>query len=141
MKGNLIGLAFLALAACGPGSISKLPTDDAHYDFDAQLLTSPAQLTVNTRVDLNLDVTSTSNRDVKADLVVKVVGADGKVMYQQVWQNVQFNQGEDWNLTNGFLPDSDAGQQTWKVEMQVLDHASQTVLFDEDIGQLDFGKS
>jgi hypothetical protein len=141
MKGKLIALAFLALAACGPGSIGTIPTDQAHYDFDAQLLTTPAQPTIGARVDMNLDVTSTSNRDVKTDVVLRVVGADGRVMYQQVWDAVQFNQGEDWNLTNGFYPDSDAGDQKWKIELLVRDHTSQNILFDEAVAQLDFNKS
>lgn len=140
MKGNLIALSLLALAACG-GDISKLPADDAHFDFDAQLLTTPAQPTVGARVDLNLDVTSVSNRDVKTDLVLRVVGADGHIMYQQVWEAVQFNQGEDWNLTQGFFPDSDAGTQKWHVELLVRDHAKGTILFDEAIAQLDFNKT
>jgi hypothetical protein len=141
MKGKLIALAFLALAACGPGSIGKIPTDEAHYDFDAQLLTTPAQPTIGARVDMNLDVTSVSNRDVKTDVVLRVVGADARVMYQQVWEGVQFDQGEDWNLTQGFYPDSDAGAQKWKIELLVRDHVKQSILFDEDIAQLDFNKT
>jgi hypothetical protein len=141
MKGNLTALTLLALAACGPGNVGKIATDEPHYDFDAQLLTTPMQPTVGARVDMNLDVTSVSNRDVKTDVVLRVVGTDGRVMYQQVWSGVQFNQGEDWNLTQGFFPDSDAGAQKWKIELLVRNHNDQSVIFDEDIAQLDFNKS
>ena len=140
MKGTFLAAVMLVLAGCG-GNIGKLPSDDPHYSFDAQLLMTPMMPTVGARIDLNLDVTSVSNRDVKTDVVLRVVGADGRVMYQNVWNAVQFNQGEDWNLTQGFYPDSDAGNQKWTIELLVRNHADSSVLFDESIADLNFNKS
>ncbi len=140
MKGTLIAIAWLGLAACG-GQVSKLPSDDIVYDFDAALITTPTDPTVGAHVSLNLDLTSKSNRDVNADIILRVVGMDGRVMYQQVWSGVEVKQGEEWNLTNGFYPDSDAGRQGWKVELLVRDSAKGVTLFDEDVAQLTFNKS
>ncbi len=140
MKGTFLVAALAVLAGCG-GDISKLATDDVVYDFQASLITTPSAPTVGGRVSMNLDLTSNSNRDLNADIVLRVVGMDGRVMYQQVWSAVDFKQGENWNLTQGFYPDSDAGQQGWKVELLVRDHGKGTTLFDEDVAQLNFNKS
>lgn len=141
MKKGIVTAAFLLLALTGCGGVAgALPTDDITYKFDATILVNPTVPQANQRVLLNLEVTSSSNRPVKTDIYLKVVSAEGETLYESVWNDVYFHEGEVWNLTQGFLPDSDAGKKAWKVNIRVLNQESKLAMYDQSIGTLEFGK-
>jgi hypothetical protein len=132
-----LGVLTLAVAGCG-GTVGAVPDDFATYKFDAKVAVNPTQPLANKRVSFTLEVTSSSNRAVKTDIVLKVISAQGETMYQSNWDDVLFHENEVWNLTQGFLPDSNAAKTAWNVQITVRDHATGDVLFDQAAARLDF---
>ena len=136
---GIVTLGFLCvLTGCAGGEAGALPDDFVTYKFDATVAVNPTQVEANKRVSFTLEVTSSSNRDVKCDVVLKVVSADGETMYESKWDDVLFHEHEVWNLTQGFLPDSNAGKKAWTVQIVVKDHATGEVLYDKAAATLDF---
>ncbi len=135
-----LGFLLLALAGCGGGEVGALPADLVTYKFDAKVAVNPTAPLANRRVSFNLEVTSSSNKAVKTDIVLKVVSKEGETMYQSVWNEVLFHEGEVWNLTQGFLPDSDAARKPWAVKIIVKNLETNALLFDQSIATLDFNK-
>ena len=90
-------------------------------------------------MSFTLEVTSGCNRARETDVVLRVMSQDGtRVMYEQVWDLVEFEPTEVWNLTQGFVADSDPGKAPWKVRIVVRDHDTGTVLHEQDAAQLKF---
>ena len=132
-----LGFLSLALAGCG-GDVGSLPADSVTYKFDAKVAVNPTQPVANERLTFVLEVTSASNREVKTDVVLKVVSADSETMYESKWDEVLFHENEVWNLTQGFLPDSNAAKKAWTVQIVVKDHVTGEVLYDQAAAKLDF---
>ena len=128
----------LALTGCGAGVAGDLPTDDISFKFDAKVAVNPTVPMPNQRVLLNLEVTSASTRAVKTDIYLTVLNQDGKAVYESLWEDVLFHENEVWNLTQGFLPDSDA-KSSWTVKLRVHNKEANVPLLDRTIGTLDFG--
>lgn len=138
LKGMVtLGVLTLAVAGCG-GTVGTVPDDFVTYQFDAKVAVNPTQPLANKRVSFTLEVTSTSNRSVQTDIVLKVISAAGVTMYQSTWDDVLFHENEVWNLTQGFLPDSNAAKTAWNVQITVREHATGNVLFDQSAAKLDF---
>lgn len=138
-KGTLtLGLVLLAFSGC-VGEAEGLPSDEAPvYNFAATVAVNPTQLLASQHVSLSLEVTSSSNRAVQADVVLKVISNEKETMYQSRWLDLAFHEHEVWNLTQGFLPDSDAAKKTWVVQIRVTEHATGRVLYDQAVAPLDF---
>ena len=135
-----VGVLALALTGCGGGVVGELPADSVSYKFDAKVAVNPTQPQANKRVNFNLEVTSSSNTSVKTDIVLKVVSKEGETMYESAWNDVLFHENEVWNLTQGFLADSDAARKPWGVKIVVTNIATKEVLYDQTIATLDFNK-
>jgi hypothetical protein len=141
MKGSVtLGFLLVALAGCGNGVAGALPEDLVTYKFDAKVAVNPSAPQANRRVNFNLEVTSSSNKAVKTDIVLKVVSQEGETMYESIWNDVLFHEGEVWNLTQGFLADSDAARKPWAVKITVKNLETNALLFDQSIATLDFNK-
>ena len=139
MLKGIVTLGFLTLAVAGcRGAVGELPEDFVTYKFEAKVAVNPTQPLANKRVSFNLEVTSSSNRAVKTDIGLKVINPSGETMYQSTWDEVLFHENEVWNLTQGFLPDSNAGKSAWDVQITVKDHATGNVLFNQSAAKLDF---
>ena len=141
LKGSVtVGVLLLALTGCGNGVAGDLPADAVKYKFGATLVINPTAPQANRRVNFALEVTSESNRAVKTDIFLKVVSQEGETMYESVWNDVVFHENEIWNLTQGFVPDSDAGRKPWMVKILVRNQDTHEPLFDQSIATLDFNK-
>jgi hypothetical protein len=132
-----LGLLALVCTLGCRGVAGDLPTDLITYKFDGKVLVNPAQPVTNKRVSINLELTSASARSVQTDIVLKVVSKEA-TMYESTWDKVLFHENEVWNLTQGFLPDSDANKKPWQVQIQIRDHDSGQVLYDQALARLDF---
>ena len=140
MKGSVtLGFLLLALTGCR-GVASDLPSDVVTYKFDAKVSVNPTAPQANRRVSFNLEVTSASSQSVKTDVVLKVVSEQKETMYESVWSDVLFHENEVWNLTQGFLAESDAGRKVWAVKLTVKNHATNEILYDQSLATLDFNK-
>ncbi|MBS1149268.1 MAG: hypothetical protein H6Q89_966 [Myxococcaceae bacterium] len=140
MKGAVtLGFLLLALTGCR-GQAGELPEEVITYSFDAKVAVNPTMLQTNKRVSFNLEVTSASNRTVKTDIVLKVVSKDGETAYESIWNDVLFHENEVWNLTQGFLPASDAARKPWSVTILVRNQETQEVLFNQSIATLAFNQ-
>lgn len=135
-----LGFLSLALAGCYGGVASPLPDDVITYKFDAKVAVNPTVPVVNERVSLNLQLVSSSSRDVKTDIFLKVVNAAGDTIYESRWEDVLFHEREVWNLSQGFKPDASASKSAWTVQITVKDHVTQAVLYDEAAATLDFAQ-
>lgn len=140
MKASVtLGFLLLALTGCR-GVAGDLPADVITYRFDAKVAVNPTAPQANRRVNFNLEITSSSNKSVKTDVVLKVVSKENETMAEVVWTDVLFHENEVWNLTQGFLADSDAGRKPWAVKIVVTNRETNAVLFDQSIATLDFNK-
>ncbi len=140
MKGSVtVGFLLLALTGCR-GEVGALPSDFVTYRFEAKVAVNPIQPVPNSRVSFNLEVTSASSKSVKTDIVLRVVSQQNEVMYESMWNDVLFHENEVWNLTQGFLADSDAARKPWAVKILVKNLDTNEVLFDQSIATLDFNK-
>ncbi len=138
---GIVTVGFLALVASGcGGEAGALPQAVVSYKFDAKVAINPTQPVAKERVSFSLEVTSSSNAAVKTDIILKVVNAKNETQYESNWDNVLFHENEVWNLTQGFLPDSNAINAAWTVQIVVKDHATGEVLFDQAAAKLDFTK-
>lgn len=135
-----LGFLSLALVGCGPGIAGELPADTISYSFNAKVAVNPTQPMANRRVNLALEVTSTSNQSVKTEIVLKVVSKEGETMYSTVWSDVLFHENEVWNLSQDFLADSDAARKPWAVRIVVSNTMTNAVLYEQSIATLDFAR-
>lgn len=141
MKGSVtLGFLLLALTGCQAGVAGNVPADFVTYKFDATVLVNPTQPQVNQRVSFTLEVTSDSSVSVKTDIELTVISKEGETMYESTWNEVLFHENEVWNLSQGFLADSDAARKPWAVNLLVRNHASRAILFNQSIATLDFNK-
>ena len=134
-----LGFLLLALPAC-KGEAGALPADVVSYKFNAKVAVNPTQPRASQHVSFNLEVTSASNASVKTDIVLKVVSKENETMYESVWNDVYFHESEVWNLTQGFLPDSDAARKPWAIMILVRNRDTSEVLYNQSIATLDFAK-
>ena len=134
-----LGFLLVAIAGC-KGEAGAIPDDFITYKFNAKVAVNPTQPISNQRVSFTLEVTSSSNRELKTDIVLKVVSPTGETMYESKWDDVLFHENEVWNLTQGFLPDSNAARTAWAVQIVVKDHATHEVLYDQAAATLDFNQ-
>jgi hypothetical protein len=142
MSKGLVTLGFLSLALTAGcrGEVGSLPDDFVTYKFDAHVAVNPTQPVPQQRVSFVLEVTSSSNREVRTDVLLKVVSSDGETAYESKWDNVLFHENEVWNLSQGFLPDSNAGKKAWAVQITVQVHETHEILFDQAVSKLDFNQ-
>ncbi len=140
MRKALVTGVVLALALVGCGPVADIHTEEVSYKFEATVAVNPTAPQANQRVLLNLEVTSSSNRPVKTDITLTVLNAEGQVKYESLWEDVYFHENEVWNLTQGFLPDSDAGSSKWTMRLKVHNKEANLPLLDQSIGTIDFGK-
>lgn len=140
MKGTVTaGFLLLALTGCR-GVASELPADLVSYKFEARVAVNPTTPQANRRVSFNLEVISSSTHKVKTDIILKVVSEQNETMYESIWNDVLFHENEIWNLTQGFIPDSDAGRKPWLVKILVRNIATNETLYNQSIATLDFNK-
>ena len=132
--------AFLSVALTACAGAADVHTEDVSYKFEAKVAVNPTAPQANQRVLLNLEVTSSSNRPVKTDITLTVLNAEGQVKYESLWEDVYFHENEVWNLTQGFLPDSDAGKSSWTMRLKVHNKEANVPLLDQSIGTIDFGR-
>jgi hypothetical protein len=132
-----LGFLVLAMSGCG-GEAGALPEPVVSYRFDAKVAVNPTMPVVKERVSFSLVVTSSSTAQVKTDIVLKVVNAANETMYESKWEEVLFHEGEVWNLSQGFLPGSNALNKAWTVQIVVKDHATGEVLYDQAAATLNF---
>lgn len=125
------------LLGCG-GQIGALPKDNAVKVFEASVVVMPAQPVAGQRVTFDIEVVSDSNLPVLADVELRVLDEQSKPTYQQLWRDVVFNPDDTWNLTEGYLPDTNLRAEH-KVEITVREKSSGAVLFrDDTLATLDF---
>ena len=136
---GIVTLGFLALAitGCG-GEVGALPEPVVSYKFDAKVVVNPTMPVAKQRVSFSLEVSSSSTAQVKTDIVLRVVNATNETMYESKWEDVLFHEHEVWNLSQGFLPDANALNKAWTVQILVKDHVTGEVLFDQAAATLDF---
>jgi hypothetical protein len=140
-KGTVtVGFLLLALTGCGGGVAGELPADSVSYKFEAKVAVNPVAPQPNSRVNFYLEVTSASTHAVETDITLSVVSKENEVMYESVWNEVLFHENEVWNLTQGFLADSDAARKSWAVRIVVKNRKTGEVLFNQTIATLDFTK-
>ena len=140
MKGSVtLGFLLLALTGC-QGLAGDIPADVITYKFGARVAVNPTSPQINQRVSLNLEVTSASSVSVKTDIILTVISKENETMYTSNWESVLFHENEVWNLTQGFLADSDANRKPWAVKILVKNHETGEILFNESIATLDFNK-
>ena len=141
MRGALLIVATLALVGCGLGEEKPAARPDV-FEFKAAVVVTPEKPVPGRRVSLNVELVSACNKKVETDIVMRVVDSAGtRVMYEQTWSSVDFQPTEVWNLSQGFLADSDAAKHQWKVTLLVLNHESGAKLYERDALALDFGSS
>ncbi|MBX7099608.1 MAG: hypothetical protein K1X89_17965 [Myxococcaceae bacterium] len=126
------------LTACGGGTAGEVAAPEV-IDFKAAVEVSPTQPVAGRRVSFTLELKSGCNKRQETDIVLRVESQDGtRVMYQETWDAVDFDPAEVWNLTQGFVADTDPGKQTWRVRIVVKDHGTGLVLHEEDAARVNF---
>ena len=98
-KGTVtLGFLSLALFAGCRGEVGGFPVELITYKFEAKVAINPTQPVPNRPLNLSLEVTSSSNRAVQTDILLKVVSDGGETLYESRWPEVLFHEHEVWDL-------------------------------------------
>ena len=136
---SLIVAAAAALLCACAGEAGSIPDDFVTYGFQASVEVATQRPEPGRRVDLIVDVRSTGNTPVNCDVMLKVVSAAAdQEIYRQQWQDVKFMPDAPWNLSNGFLPPTDATG-AYKLSVEVRRHTTGELMYlNSEVSQLVF---
>ncbi len=76
---------------------------------------------------------------VNSDVILKVVDDKGNELYRQKWDDVKFQPGEVWNLTQGFTPETTLNGTDWNVVLEVRRADTGELLDAKPVGQFVLG--
>jgi hypothetical protein len=92
----------LLLGGC-LGEAAATPEELARYEFVADVKVNPSTPIAGRQVSFNLELTSRSNQAVVVDVILRAVRANKTTIHEQIWRDVSFRPEEVWNLTQGFV--------------------------------------
>src|SRR2546423_102911 len=121
----------IAFIGCGGaiGASNKPPPTSV--DFISAVQVTPSVVVPRRRISVNIDLTNTGNLAVDASIDLLVHDAAGGELYTQTWEDVQISAKETWNLTQGFVPPTNAGNGTGSVELVIRGQADDAIYYDE----------
>ncbi|MFZ5468846.1 MAG: hypothetical protein ACOZIN_05350, partial [Myxococcota bacterium] len=124
-----MGLFAASLAACG-GPIEELPVSAPEVAFQAQIGVQPPVARPGRRVTFTIEMTHTGRTPALVEVVLQVVDPEGALVYEQTWDEVAFSPGENWNMTQSFLTDTDLDRAPHAVGLRIWSPQSGEVFFE-----------
>lgn len=122
-------LVLAAASSCGVGVASPLEHETQAFDFTVSAVVNPDQPEAGRRVTLSIEVSSDNSEPVVTDVLVRVVSDDQQLLFEQRWDEINFDRVDVYSMTQGFNPVT-VHAKSYRLELQVRRHDTGELLFE-----------